>query len=430
MVAAVAGGVMTTSPAAAQDPTTVELTVEQSALYSHPVNDAIPNTLVSQFPPFVFCLLFPEPCNEQTAVIRDPLTGIVQEIDQNEQTVPVQPVAPSELTVSYLGGNARYQSAVRFALPTIPSGEEVDQAIVRFAEGQPSFAFDSPLFQAAAADAIVFAGSQDPTVFFERLADTLASQAPISEPLLGIEACPLTKPMADAEAPQSAPATELNEPGPDGDPQPAVDCLYGASGVYEDGVWSFDLTFALIAWQDGTLENHGILLRPTGAPNLAFGDADTSTNSQVTLTASSEAPTMELATSPPPTPPTIPPPAQNPPPSQPDTTSTPSTPSSNNAPPSSTLFSTPTPTTTATTVGSSQPSSPTVADPVAQPQPTVAIEPVAVPGPESPWYLWLLIPAFLLGAWMTTRSLNEELVIGQQRSGALTRLVAANTSTS
>ena len=71
-----------------------------------------------------------------------------------------------------------------------------------------------------------------------------------------------------------------------------------------------------------------------------------------------------------------------------------------------------------------------MADPVAEPQPTVAIEPVAVPGPESPWYLWLLIPAFLLGAWMTTRSLNEDLVIGQQRSGALTRLVAANSSSS
>ena len=41
--------------------------------------------------------------------------------------------------------------------------------------------------------------------------------------------------------------------------------------------------FAARAWVDGTLANNGILLRPTGVPNLAFGDPDTSWFSQVAL---------------------------------------------------------------------------------------------------------------------------------------------------
>ena len=51
--------------------------------------------------------------------------------------------------------------------------------------------------------------------------------------------------------------------------------------------WTFDLTFAVQAWTEGTdgdvLPNQGIMLRPVGAPNLAYGDPDFSTNWQVSL---------------------------------------------------------------------------------------------------------------------------------------------------
>ena len=51
--------------------------------------------------------------------------------------------------------------------------------------------------------------------------------------------------------------------------------------------FTFDLTFAAQAWTEGVegqpFANEGILLRPVGAPNLAYGDPDLSTNWVVSL---------------------------------------------------------------------------------------------------------------------------------------------------
>ena len=53
------------------------------------------------------------------------------------------------------------------------------------------------------------------------------------------------------------------------------------------GTWVFDLTFAAQAWTEGVdgevLANQGIMLRPLGAPNFAYGDPDFSTNWVVSL---------------------------------------------------------------------------------------------------------------------------------------------------
>lgn len=425
MVASMLGAASLAVPAMAQDadePTEVEVEVQRLGLFTYPLNDAIPDTLLEQFPPQVICVLFPEFCNDQTAPVRDPITGVVRDIDDLDQTSPLQPVQPDTLTVRYLGGVPQYISAIDFVLPEVPAGEELDQLTLVLDQTPPTYAFDSPAFRRAVLAMIQFAGSQDPAVFQEGMQAALAEE-PASQPELGIEACPLVVDIPEgAEPPQSKPASELNVEGPDGPdgaPQLGVDCLYGSNGVFdaEAETWSFDLTFAAQAWADGILENRGVLLRPVGAPNLAFGDPDTSTNAQVSLDAA--APKVLVASSEPPPPP---PPFEpvTPPPAT--TGTAPPPPPSN--PPSSSLFTAPPPMASgdfeAVPPAEVAPQTPT---PQQTPAPqSLDTVPVATPS-QGPW-VWLLVPAFLLGAWLVARSLTEELAVATARPGALSRLVA------
>ena len=427
MATALSGAVLTTAPALAQDGEQVEAPVEARALITYPANDAIPDTLLGQFPPQVVCVVVPEACPESLEPVREPIAGVLKEVDANQETSPLQPANPDGLTVSYVGGAPRYASAVQVALPEVPAGEEVDEFVLSLPQGQPSFSFDSPLFRRVVLAAVATAGEQSPEVFQEQMGKALEEE-PVTQPLLGIEACPLTVPIpADAAAPQSVPVREISEENVDGQLVPAVDCLYGSNGTFDAdaGTWSFDLTFAARAWTDGSLENHGILLRPTGAPNLAFGDPDSSTNAQVVLDlAAAPRATFASSTPPPPPEPLAPAPATG---SGAPATSSPSMVSQ---PPSTQMFASP----PSSGSGTASPSSPPaeVAPPQTAPAaPDAGTQDVAldaVPagqeGPSTPWTVWLLLVPFAGGAWLTARSLAEDVVVGgSSRGGALTRLV-------
>lgn len=429
MGTALVGAVLAGGPAVAQDATEVDVPVTARALIAYPANDVIPDTLLGQFPPQVVCVVVPDACPESLEPVREPIAGVLREVDANQETSPLQPANPDGLTVTYTGGTPRYASAVQFELPEVPAGEEVDEFVVTFPQGQPSFSFDSPLFRRVVMAAIKTAGSQDPAVFQEQMAKALEEE-PFTQPELGIEACPLTVPVPeDAAAPQSVPVRDISEENVDGELQPAVDCLYGSNGRFDPdaGTWAFDLTFAAKAWASGELPNNGILLRPTGAPNLAFGDPDTSTNAQVVLDVT-ESPTAVFASSEPPPPvETLAPMA--PPSSDSGTTGGPSMVSQ---PPSSQIMASP------PSQGSATPTTPPaeVAPPQTAPQAggdgaeALALDPVAEPGPSTPWTLWLLIVPFAGGAWLTARSLNEQVVAtGPSRGGALTRLVDGGLAT-
>lgn len=427
MGAALVATMLVAGPAGAQDATEVRPAVQAKALIAYPLNDVIPDTLLKGFPPQVVCVVRPDLCPEELEPVREPIGDVLAEVDGNQQTLPIQPANPDGLTVTYTGGTPRYASAVKVELPEVPEGEEIDEFVLSFPQGQPSFSFSSPAFRRVIMAIVQTAGSQDPEVFQKQMEKALTEEEPLTQPLLAIEACPLTTAIPeDAEAPRAAPISAISEENADGDLQPAVNCLYGSNGVYDEATatWSFDLTIAAKAWADGTLEHHGLLLRPTGSENLAFGDPDTSTNAQVVLDVS-EAPRATFASSTPPPPPEplapLAPPQDQPTTSAPSSTGTAPTSTS----PSSGSFSAPAPTSG---------SSPATAPPaeVAPPQaaPPAPTQDVALPAsqPRTPWTVWLLVLPFAGGMWLTARSLSEELVPTPARAGgALTRLVQART---
>lgn len=431
MVAALVGALTAGGPAMAQDAAEVDAPVRAKALITYPANDVIPDTLLTQFPPQVVCVVFPDACPESLEPVREPIGDQLKDVDANDQTSPLQPANPDGLTVTYFGGNPRYASAVQVELPDVPDGEQVDEFVLTFPQGQPSFSFDSPLFRRIVNAIIQTAGSQDPEVFQEQLGKALEEE-PSTQPLLGIEACPLTVPVPeDAEPPQSVPVAEISEENVDGELVPAVDCLFGSNGAFDAdaGTWSFDLTTAARAWADGTLEDHGVLLRPTGAPNLAFGDPDTSTNAQVVLDVA-EAPKATFASSEPPPPPAPFEPA--PPATDPSTSSgsTGSSPSMVSNPPSSGMFSS-SPDQSGTAPSTSPPAevAPPEADAGAsQGDQTTALDATPATSPTTPWTVWLLVVPFAGGAWLLARSLTTEVAVSSSRPGALTRLVNASPS--
>ena len=435
MAAPLTVGLLVTAPAAAQDePEAKPVEVEASALYASPITDAIPNTLTNQFPPQLFCVLQPQFCAENSQEIRDTVSGVIKAVDEGAQPEPVQPVPPDSLAIAYAGGNVRYQSAVKFDLPEVPADRQVDRFVVTFVQRHPSYSVDSPAFRQAAAAAVAAAATRDPAVFMDSFSKALAEE-PLSEPVIGIEACPLTKAFEPIAAPQAGSDEDIPSDEVDGKSRPAVDCLYGTNGSFDldAGTWSFDLTFAFEAWNDGTIENHGLLLRPTGAPNLAFGDPDTSTNAQILLDYS-EAPKATLATSEPPPPYAPFDPAPEPQPAaEPAPNSAPASgtgTSTITSPPSTGMFNAPPPTPLST--GDDLPAAPEVAPGAgAGGMPPVALDGTDVPAaaPGSLPYLWLLVPVFLGGAYLLAKSLTEDLPVATARAGALTRLLEARNPT-
>ncbi len=442
MASALIGAVLLAGPAVAQDGgdegTEADAKVQAHALVTHPINDAIPDTVFSGFPPQVVCVVVPDVCPEELEPIRDPISGQLKEVDSNEQTSPLQPANPDALTISFLAGAQRYSSAVKVELPTIPDTHEFDDLRLVFPQGQPTYSVDSPAFRRAVMAVVQTAGSQDPEVFQEQLGKLLEEEEPLTQPILGIEACPLLVPIPeDAAAPQSVPIAEISEKNADGELEPAVNCLYGANGSFDEDAetWTFDLTSAAKAWSDGTIESHGILLRATGAPNLAFGDPDTSTNARVVLDIA-EPPTAVYASSkpPPPVEPLAPaPPMDNSEPSgstdAPAATGT-SPSSSGSSGPSSSSVSAPPPTSSGTTSSPDVPSA-QVAPPASGQNEPVALDGQAASNPSSGPWAWLLVPIFAAGAWLTARALTEEVAVAtaSSRGGALTRLVEGTPAT-
>lgn len=296
------------APAAAQDaedgePQGAPIEITESHLYVSPITDAVPNILVSTFPPAAVCVLQPDLCPQRPDGYPDELpwredvsSAINGVLDQGRD-FPVQPIPPDSAAVSFLGGNTRYQTAIRFDAPAVPEGEEVMRFELTFPEGQPTYDASSPSFRRAVLAAFEAIQSQDPVVFAEGLAAALQETPIDTSKALALEACPLLKPFEPGGAPQASDEADMPRHEFDGEEVAAVDCTFGGNGVYDEDAeeWRVDLAFTAQAWADGELENHGILLRPIGAPNLAFGDADTTTNAQLVLDISEVTAVVETA---------------------------------------------------------------------------------------------------------------------------------------
>lgn len=268
-------------PAGAED---AEAPVTGSVTWTYPVTDAIPRGVLGLGNISLICIFAPEACPADLADVyllaSDPI-GVL--IDPNVEPEPIQPAVPADtVAVGLLAGTVRYQSALTFERPAPPSGSEWGDFRMVLEQEQPSYNVSSPATRAAL-DAVLALPDGDPEGAQQAFMDTLGRE-PLDTAILGIRACPLTVGVESVAAPQTASFRDMprDEYG-----SLEVACQYGAFGEYdtETNLWSFDLTRAANAWDDGTLEYHGVFFEPVVTNFFGLGDEDPTTNAQVTLTA-------------------------------------------------------------------------------------------------------------------------------------------------
>lgn len=301
LVAALLLAVPAVLPAGAED---TAAPVTESVTWAHPITDAVPRAAFGLGNISLMCIFAPEACPRDLAdvylALSDPMGTIVDPVAEPE---PVQPAVPAgTVAVGLLAGNVRYQSALTFERPTPPDGAEWGDFRLVVEQAQPSYDVSSPATRAAL-NAALEVTDGDPEAVLAAFVAALAA-TPVESEVLGVRACPLTVDVESVEAPETASFRDIprDEYG-----ALLVACQYGAFGEYDPdtNLWSFDLTRAANAWDDGTLEEHGVFLAPVVTNYFGLGDEDPTTNAQVTLsleTASVSATSREVVA-----PPVVPP---------------------------------------------------------------------------------------------------------------------------
>ena len=443
-----------------------EVTVEREGFWNADYSKYSKNAATKQFPPEAVCLVQPTACffpegggdpsaplptgsitgaapsedcardtgglgavgNTLTCEIDQAMRGFLTTLAENDEGYPpADPVQPDTLPVSVAFGQPNYRSAVDIELPSIPAGDQVDSFTMVLTEEQPTYSNESPAFRQAVLAALTCASENEASPIgrctqeeFEKIANTCPDTEDgvpclVYDKHLTVEACPI---ISDWEGTESQ----------DEDTLPEVDCLYSAVGTpvtTDDGTfWVFDLTFAAQAWYAGDIAENGLLLRPGAAENFAYGDPETTYSKQVTFANVVQA--AVTSSEAPPAPPPFSAPSFDSGSSGSFGSDTGSFGSGGfSAPASSTPMSSPT---TSTPMADS----PAVSDtPVEQPATAGEEQPVTLAAgtplgqPTSPWWLWAMVPMFLAGAWLLSRSLTETAVAGAatRGGGAMTRLL-------
>jgi hypothetical protein len=379
--------------------------VTRAAYYTASATTSLPQVLVHEFPPGVVCIVVPQACPQGLEQIKQTLginPGIP--IPNTPDYQAPQPVLPNTLPVGLFGGKTRYVSDLRFDMPKIAADQHVDRFDLVLEQAPLSFSMESPAFRAAVLAALSTYEEKSP----DAIQSFLMSLADQSTPALttnatGIEACLVTKAWQAGDSQDIATA-------------PKTDCLYGTTGKYDtaSNTWTFDLSSVAQAWLDGVYPNEGIELHPIGAPNVAYGDPDPSTNSLISLTSAGAAtgatPTLRVATSPKPTDDTSTAPAATD--TGTDTSGSGGVLGSSLTAPSSDLLS-PAPSTgpvTSTITSGS----------------TKAKAKLASAHHKSLWYVWLWVPIALVGMLALLQGFETRPVLVSREEGALTRLVSVN----
>lgn len=259
--------------------TTVE--VRQTGYWTTPAPRTAPKTLREEFPPGVVCIVVPQFCGEDGQTVTDPVEEGYLGAQEEAEPEPVQPVPEGALPVGVMFGEQRYASALEFEAPAIPEGEEPTIAqLVLEVEAEPT-GVESPVFQEAVNAAI------------GQIAKAQGGEDPGPEPfldVLGRTAEGETEPASELDPPEIV-VCGIVEPWEEGENQdaeelPATDhCIFGGSGepLDDEGeTWAFDITAALSGWMEDDpefgLENHGVLILPGPTTPLAYGDPDYTTN--------------------------------------------------------------------------------------------------------------------------------------------------------
>jgi hypothetical protein len=383
--------------------------IARQAYFTHPATEALPPVLLNGFPPSTVCLVaglvgVPQVCGPDIRDILDTLgLGDGLPVPPTPDADIVQAVVPGTTPVGMLGGQQRYASLFQFLIPTLPDGEEFARFELILHESGINYALESPAFRQAVLAALLQVEDPDPTVFADLL-DNIASGATplVAQTVTGIEACPAIEPWNGGDAQNAA---------LEGTRLPDVNCLVGTTGVFDPAAktWTFDLTFAVEAWTTGTpdggvLPNEGIVLRPVGAPNVAYGDPDLSTNFQISL-GDAEAPEglvpmvrySTKSTAPP-----APPPA-----------------------PSGGSTFTPSPGIISSTGSGGSPAPAVVAPPAAFGPLSArwAERDISAGKGDMPGAVWLLVPLGLGGGLLLGESLLVDTIAMRRRPGAMSRLM-------
>lgn len=400
------------------------------------------NSATSQFPPQAVCLVQPSACffpeddheddpTGQSGELGETLNDGVQTTGEQEQELLAtigdaedgedpDPVQEGDLPVSIAFGESNYRSAIEFDLPSLPEGEQVASFTLVMTQGDPTYSNESPAFRQAVLAALTCAqeNNEPQGRCTQEEFEKIDPEQLRDDSHLLVEACPIVGEWSEGRS-------------QDEDTLPEVDCLYTAAGtpvdVDGDTYWLFDLGLTAQAWYDGTIEPNGILLAAGSAENLAYGDSEQTYSKQVTFT-----PPVQIAMSTEPEP--EPPPAPPPPPAPTSGSFTGSSGDSDffgtgSAPSSSESFDAPSSPSEPMTDEAPEVSEPAEAAPQTEEPATLAAG-TPLGTPETPWWLWLLVPMFLAGAWLLSRSLEEQAVVAADRSGAMTRLLERQAATS
>jgi hypothetical protein len=270
--------------------------ISRQAYFTYPVTQVTPPLIRNGFPPGTACLVAglvgaPQVCGTEVQQLGG-LLGLSDglPIPQSPDGDLAQLVVPGTTPIGMLGGQPRYTSLLQLGLPVLPDGQGFASFELILHQSGLNFAVESPAVREVVLAAINQVGEQDPEKLVAEVTSALTEGELVTDTVTGIEACPAVETWTGGSA-QGAAA--------DGSRLPDADCLVGTTGAYDAaaGTWTFDLTFAAQAWTQAEsgaepLLNEGIVLRPVGAPNLAYGDPDLSTNWIVSL-ADSTAPEAE-----------------------------------------------------------------------------------------------------------------------------------------
>ncbi len=262
--------------------------VSREAYFTYPITQTTPSLLRNGFPPATACLVaglagVPQLCGsevQQVSALLGLTDGLPLPITPDGDLA--QPIAlPGTTPVGMFGGQPRYVSLAALTLPQLASGQRFGKFELVLHPDGFNFAVESPALRDIVLQIVAQLEDQDPTKVSDAITRALTGEVPLAtQTITGIEACPVIQPW-NAGRGQGASL--------DGSRLPDVDCLTGTTATFDAaaGTWNFDLTFAAQAWTEGVdgkvLANQGIMLRPLGAPNFAYGDPDFSTNWVVSL---------------------------------------------------------------------------------------------------------------------------------------------------
>jgi hypothetical protein len=286
-------GVLQLGPSAAET-VTVPATISRQAYFTNPITQVTPPVLRNGFPPATACLVaglggLPQLCGPEVQQLGG-LLGLSDGLP-----IPVTPdgdlaqlvALPGTTPVGMLAGQQRYASLIQLALPALPAGERFGSFELVLHQSGVNFAIESPAVRDVVLQIVAQLEDQDPQKIADAVTRALTGEVPLTtQTITGIEACPAVQTWKSGTG-QGASL--------DGSRLPDVQCLIGTTGTYDAAAatYTFDLTFAAQAWTEGiegaAFANEGFILRPVGAPNLAYGDPDLSTNWVVSLADASAA---------------------------------------------------------------------------------------------------------------------------------------------